>query len=69
VVNLATLVVCDDELADELFFEDDDDDELEELLPQPAKANAETATTEAPVITDLNFIISHSLIFLYENSH
>jgi len=68
VVNLATLVVCDDELEDELFFEDDDE-ELDELLPQPANASAETAITDAPVTTDLNFIISHSLIFLYENSH
>lgn len=60
-VNLATLVVLADELEDELFL-DELELELEELLPQPAKAKAkaEIATTEAPVITDLNFMISHS---------
>jgi len=57
-VDLATLVVFAED--DELFFEDDDELELDELLPQPANANAEMATTDAPVITDLNFIISHS---------
>lgn len=56
-VNLATLVVLADELEDELFL-DELELELEELLPQPAKAKI--ATTEAPVITDLNFMISHS---------
>lgn len=58
-VNLATLVVLADELEDELFL-DELELKLEELLPQPAKAKAEIATTEAPVITDLNFMISHS---------
>lgn len=58
-VNLATLVVLADELEDELFL-DELELELEELLPQPAKAKAEIATIEAPVITDLNFMISHS---------
>lgn len=58
-VNLATLVVLADGLEDELFL-DELELELEELLPQPAKAKAESATTEAPVITDLNFMISHS---------
>jgi hypothetical protein len=58
-VSLATLVVFAED-DDELFFEDDDELELDELLPQPANANAEMATTDAPVITDLNFIISHS---------
>lgn len=58
-VNLATLVVLADELEDELFL-DELELELEELLPQPAKAKAEIATTEVPVITDLNFMISHS---------
>ncbi|BDZ30397.1 hypothetical protein MH1LPH_08630 [Lactiplantibacillus brownii] len=53
------MVVFAEEDDDELFF-DDDELELDELLPQPAKANAEMATTDAPVITDLNFIISHS---------
>ncbi|BBM20721.1 predicted protein [Lactiplantibacillus plantarum] len=57
-VNLATFVVLAEELEEDFF--DELELELEELLPQPAKANAEIATTEAPVITDLIFMISHS---------
>lgn len=58
-VILATFVVLADELDEELFL-DDDELELDELLPQPANANAEIATTDATAVTDLNFIISHS---------
>lgn len=57
-VNLATLVVFAELEDDELFF--DDELELDELLPQPANANAEIATTEALLKTALSFIISHS---------
>ena len=67
--NLATFVVLAELDEEELFLEDDDELELDELLPQPANAKAEIATTDALVIIALNFIIIPLLTFLYENSH
>jgi len=66
-VNLAVLTTLLDlaEDDDELFLEDDEL-ELDELLPQPANANAEMATTDAPVITDLNFIFPTPNLFVWK---